>query len=73
MNIANITHTRARHCTECATTGKLKWLPCADHHLIIPQELCAHEHNSVIFIENGVGAKCHDCGSIDYSLLGEEN
>jgi hypothetical protein len=70
--LIDITATRARHCKECSTAGKLKWLPCADHHLVIPEELCAHEHNSVIFIHNGVGAKCHDCGSIDYSLLGED-
>jgi hypothetical protein len=59
----DITATRPRHCRECATTrGRIKWLPCADHHLVIPVEMCAHEHNSVIFIKNGVGVSCHDCG-----------
>lgn len=58
-----ITPTRRTTCKECATGGKLKFLPCADHHLVIPVELCAHEHNSVTFIQNGVGVTCHDCGS----------
>jgi hypothetical protein len=68
----DITATRSRICKECAEEHRLKWLPCAKHHLVIPVELCAHEHNSVVFTQNGVGAGCHDCGSIDYSLLGED-
>jgi ribosomal protein S27E len=65
-----ITPTRRITCKECATAGQLKWLPCADHHLVIPVEMCGHEHNSVIFIHNGVGVSCHDCGSITILEIG---
>jgi hypothetical protein len=57
------TETRRKTCDGCASSGKLTWLPCAEHHLVIPTELCGHEHSSVIFIHNGVGVSCHDCGN----------
>ena len=58
-------------CKDCAATGKLKWLPCGTHHVIIPSEMCAHEFTSQIIIENGEGLTCHDCGT-QISLVTEK-
>jgi hypothetical protein len=57
------TANNSRICKECAETGRLKWLPCGTHHLVIPAELCGHENTSQIFIHNGEGLGCHDCGT----------
>jgi ribosomal protein S27E len=67
-----ITPTRRITCKECATEkGRIQFLPCGEHHLIIPAEMCGHEHNSVIFIHNGTGVSCHDCGTITTLEIGE--
>lgn len=58
-------------CLVCAGVQRLRWMPCQDHFPAMPSELCQHNRTSVVFVHNGTGVMCHDCGVTTYN--DEEN
>jgi hypothetical protein len=54
-------------CMTCASHNRLRFLPCEDHYPAIPSDVCEHNRTTVIFIHNGTGIHCYDCGSQTYN------
>ncbi len=54
-------------CLTCATSNRLRFMPCADHFPAMPSELCHHNRTAIVFVHNGTGIMCRDCGSTTYN------
>ena len=55
--------TPSKICLKCASANRLRHMPCVDHFPAMPSELCNHNRTTVIFVHNGTGVMCFDCGS----------
>jgi hypothetical protein len=61
--VTNTRHdgTPSKICLTCASTNRLRHMPCAEHFPAMPSDACSHNRTKLTLIHNGTAIACYDC------------